>query len=182
MASQCGDFSYCGAQALGTWASVAAVHRLWSTGSVVVVPWHVGSSRPGVEPVSSATRGECLCREFCLTPLAACRLSVCPLTLYRSLPTHQAEPHAHPIPSVGDVSWPRGFRHIPGRTSPTAASPGHHAQQHSLSCGSHVVGLSCRFPALADAETPPSWASVSVPYRVVLRPDHLQQGSPNSGI
>ena len=107
---------------------------------------------------------------------------VYPLTLYRSLPTHQAEPHAHPIPSVGDVSWPRGFRHIPGRTSPTAASPGHHAQQHSLSCGSHVVGLSCRFPALADAETPPSWASVSIPYCVVLRPDHLQQGFPNSGI
>ena len=57
MASQCGDFSYCGAQALGTRASVAAVHRLWSTGSVVVVPWHVGSSTPGVEPVSSALAG-----------------------------------------------------------------------------------------------------------------------------
>ena len=36
-ASHCGGFSCCGAQALGTWASVAVARRLWSSGSVVVV-------------------------------------------------------------------------------------------------------------------------------------------------
>ena len=72
----------------------------------------------------------------------------------------KAEPHAHPTPSVGDVRWPGGFRHIPGRISPTAASHGHHAQQHCLSLDPHVVGLSYHFPVLADTETPPSWASV----------------------
>ena len=35
-ASHCGGFSCCGAQALGTWASVVVACRLQSTGSVVV--------------------------------------------------------------------------------------------------------------------------------------------------
>ena len=120
-------FSSCGSQALE--------HRLSRSGPVARGIFHTRSracvlctGRRILYPQSS--RGEPLCRKFCLTPLAACRLSVYPLTVHRPLPTHQAEPRAHPTPSVGDVSWPGGLCHIPGRTSPTAASPGHNAQQH----------------------------------------------------
>ena len=67
-ASHCSGFSCCGAQALE--ASVVEVLRLSSCGlwtlecgSVVVehaVPWHVGSSRPGVELESPALAGRFL--------------------------------------------------------------------------------------------------------------------------
>ena len=48
--SRCSGFSYCGAQALGEQASVAAAHGLSSTGSIVwctglVAPQHVESSQ-----------------------------------------------------------------------------------------------------------------------------------------
>ena len=58
--SHCGGFSRCGAQALGAWASVVAVCRLWSSGLVVVglvALGPVGSSQTRIEPESPALQG-----------------------------------------------------------------------------------------------------------------------------
>ena len=58
-ASHCGGFSHCGAWALATGISVVAAPGLsscgWHTG--LVAPWHVGSHRPGIKPVSLALQG-----------------------------------------------------------------------------------------------------------------------------
>ena len=180
-----GAFGSCSSQALEHRLSPCVTQASLSRGT-----WDLPD--PGVEPVSSAQAGRfftteppegspsagsfasLLLQHVTYLPVLSHCTGHCPLT--------KAEPHAHPTPSVGDVRWPGGFHHIPGRISPTAASHGHHAQQRCLSLDPHKVGLSCRFPAVADTETPPSWASVSVPYCVVLRPDRLPQGSPSSGI
>ena len=50
-ASHCGGFSCCGAQALGTWASVVVADGLSSCGM-----WDL--PRPGLEPMSPALAGE----------------------------------------------------------------------------------------------------------------------------
>ena len=56
--AHCDSFSYCGAQALGTWASVVAVHRLSSCGTWAWLPcgmWNLPG--PWTEPVSPPLAG-----------------------------------------------------------------------------------------------------------------------------
>ena len=53
--SHCGGFSYCRAQALGTWASTLAVHGLSSCGTrAELFPDTWDLPGPGIEPVSPA--------------------------------------------------------------------------------------------------------------------------------
>ena len=61
-ASHCGGFSLqstgsrrVGFSSCGSWAPDAQAQQLWLTG--LVAPRHVGSSRPGLEPVSPALAG-----------------------------------------------------------------------------------------------------------------------------
>ena len=84
-ASHCGGFSRCGAQALGTRASVVVAHGLSSCGaqaSLLCGMWDLPG--PGLKPVSPALAGEFLTTAPPGKSPYACFLRTYPLSVARS--------------------------------------------------------------------------------------------------